>query len=68
MAVLLAGFSIMESCSKDVAGGSSYDAIRATFGDNIDPNNLLNYDNQAIPAYIIKDNTRGNVIVNAKQR
>ena len=66
MGVLLAGFSIMESCSKDVTGGSSYDAIHANFGDNIDPNNLLNYDDQAIPAYIIKDNTRGNVIVNAK--
>jgi cytochrome c peroxidase len=64
--LIAAGLSLMEGCSKDDAGTPSYDAIRTTFGSNIDPNDLLNYDDQPVPAYIIKDNTRGNVIVNAK--
>ena len=34
-----------------------YAAIKLTFGTNIDPLNLLNYANQAIPNYINKDNT-----------
>lgn len=59
-------FSILVGCSKENAGGGSYDAIRTTFGTNIDPNSLLNYDNQPVPAYISKDNTGTNVIVNAK--
>ena len=44
-----------------------YAAIKATFGTKIDPNNLVNYANQARPAYIGgKDNTGGNNITNAK--
>ena len=43
-----------------------YTAIKLTFGTNIDPLNLLNYANQAIPNYINKDNTGTNVITNAK--
>jgi cytochrome c peroxidase len=64
--LIAAGLSLMEGCSKDDTGGSSFDAIRTTFGSNIDPNDLLNYDDQSVPAYITKDNTGGNVIVNAK--
>jgi len=41
-------------------------AIKLTFGTNIDPQNLLNYANQAIPNYINKDNTGTNIITNAK--
>ncbi|OYU79678.1 MAG: cytochrome-c peroxidase [Flavobacterium sp. BFFFF1] len=39
-----------------------YPNITATFGTTIDPDNLSNYANQAIPAYITKDNTAGNPI------
>ena len=41
-------------------------AIREQFGSAIDPDNLDNYSNQGKPSYIIKDNTNGNVIDNAK--
>lgn len=43
-----------------------YEAINATFGSNIDPENLENYANQFIPNYINKDNTGANTITNAK--
>ena len=37
-------------------------AIKATFGDQIDPENLPNYANQFIPAYIIPDNSDSNPV------
>lgn len=40
----------------------SYANIRATFGNNINPESLQNYANQFIPTYITKDNTAGNPI------
>lgn len=43
-----------------------YAAIKAAFGTRIDPANLANYANQGKPAYIVKDNTGGNPITNAK--
>ena len=39
-----------------------YAAIKLSFGTNIDPLNLLNYANQAVPNYINKDNTGNNII------
>ena len=39
-----------------------YPNVVATFGTNLDLNNLNNYANQIIPAYITKDNTAGNII------
>ncbi len=62
---------IAVSCSKTdstaaVAVVDPYTAIKAAFGTNIDPNNLINYAGQAKPAYINKDNTGGNNITNAK--
>jgi cytochrome c peroxidase len=63
---------IAVSCSKnEVTTGSAvpadpYTAIKATFGTKIDPNNLANYANQGKPNYIVKENTGGNVITNAK--
>ena len=39
-------------------------AISSVFGGRIDMNNLHNYSNQQIPAYIEKDNTAGNQITN----
>ncbi len=44
----------------------TYDAIKAVFGTNIDPNNLVNYANQTKPAYIVKENTGVYAITNAK--
>lgn len=59
-------------CSKSndtitpVTPADPYAAIKATFGTNIDPNNLANYGNQGKPNYIVKDNAGGAVISNAK--
>ncbi|MFP9098453.1 cytochrome-c peroxidase [Flavobacterium sp. RHBU_24] len=39
-----------------------YANIKATFGNAIDPDNLANYEAQAIPAYITRDNTAGNPV------
>jgi len=44
----------------------SYEAIKAAFGDNINLNSLAEYEGQTKPAYILKDNTVGNTISNAK--
>lgn len=41
-----------------------YPAVSATFGTTIDLQNLDNYANQPIPAYIVKNNTNGNSITN----
>jgi cytochrome c peroxidase len=56
------------ACKKqnNTATAMLYPAINAQFGTKIDPNNLLNYANQPIPAYITKDNSGGNLINNAK--
>ena len=43
----------------------SYEQIKATFGNRIDPNNLYNYANQSIPNYITKFNGQNNPITNA---
>ena len=51
------------SCSKSSdAYIDPYVNVKATFGTNIDLENLANYANQSIPTYIIKDNTAGNPI------
>ncbi|AWA30205.1 cytochrome-c peroxidase [Flavobacterium magnum] len=66
--LLLPAFLLLSlsSCSKDEDSEyipvDPYANITATFGDNVNPDNLLNYANQSIPAYITKDNTQGNPI------
>lgn len=58
---------ILVSCGNDedqYVDLNSYPNVVATFGTTIDLNNLHNYANQTIPAYIIKDNTQGNSITN----
>lgn len=54
------------SCNKDDTYESlstdSYPNVVATFGANLDLNNLQNYANQTVPSYITKDNSNGNVI------
>jgi cytochrome c peroxidase len=64
---------VLISCSKSDSTSTptvtdTYVAIKATFGTNIDLNNLANYANQTKPAYLVaaKDNTDGNVITNLK--
>jgi cytochrome c peroxidase len=41
---------------------SSYSAIKATFSNSFDLDDLPNYANQAVPSYITKDNTLNNPI------
>lgn len=56
-------------CSKDNSTTSTtkiYPNVQATFGTNIDLNNLANYAGQTKPNYITKDNTGANAISNAK--
>ena len=58
---------ILISCGNDedqYVDLNSYPNVVTTFGTKIDLNNLPNYANQTIPAYIIKDNTQGNSITN----
>lgn len=56
------------SCSKseNADGTDKYQAIKTTFGGTIDPDDLLNYAQQTVPAYITKDNTENNNITDAK--
>lgn len=56
------------SCSKDTAPNpvNPYAAIEATFGGNINPNQLFNYAGQTVPPYITRDNTGANAISDAK--
>ena len=59
MLLLLITIIVFQYCTKtEEQSISSYNAISAAFGNNIDPNNLANYANQIIPAYIRKDNTK----------
>ncbi|CAM4236637.1 cytochrome-c peroxidase [Flavobacterium terrigena] len=41
---------------------ATYPAVEAEFGSSVDLNNLANYANQAVPAYITKDNSALNPI------
>lgn len=59
--------SVITSCSDNSTTENNQDTIsfpevQETFGDNIDLDNLLNYENQTIPNYITKDNGIGNPI------
>lgn len=54
------------ACQKNSGTTDFYTAIKTTFGTKIDPANLANYANQTKPPYILKDNTAGNTITNAK--
>lgn len=62
-AILLA--MLMISCGKsdsDYVDVASYPNVTATFGNQIDLNNLANYAHQTIPSYITKDNSGTNLI------
>ena len=64
--VFITAAAILWGCSKDDTSSASYPAIKAAFGNNIDPNNPDNYSGQTIPFYITKDNGMGNPINNKK--
>lgn len=55
-------------CKKEATTNTTitYPAVQAAFGSNINLSGLANYSNQAIPSYIIKDNTGSNSITNGK--
>lgn len=57
--LLAAGFGCQKSPTDST---DNFPAIQQHFGGTIDPNNLPNYANQVVPAYISKDNTGGNQI------
>jgi cytochrome c peroxidase len=70
ISLVLFGFvSVIFSCSNgsdyvDPVITDLYPNVTAKFVGKIDLNNLNNYANQIIPAYITKDNTAGNPITN----
>lgn len=61
--ILFVVILLMVACSKS---STSYPAIQEAFGDKIDLNNLINYAGQVKPAYVVKDNSPGFVLNNAK--
>lgn len=66
--LLLSSLAVLHACKKTNPPDNvdPYAAIKAKFGSRIDPTNLLNYANQAVPAYIRKNNSAGNIITDAK--
>ena len=65
--ITLAIIALIISCSKkDSPATEKYPAIRAAFGTNIDPDNLVNYAGQPVPGYITKDNSRATPVNNAR--
>ncbi|MGF2412400.1 MAG: cytochrome-c peroxidase [Ferruginibacter sp.] len=64
--VLIVAVSCSKNNDTDTGTTATYPAIKAAFGTNIDLANLDNYAAQAKPGYIVKDNTAGNNITNAK--
>jgi cytochrome c peroxidase len=65
LTMLLGTFFALVQCSDDTST-DPYTAIKATFGNAIDLDNLANYEEQTVPAYITKDNTGSNTITNSK--
>ncbi|MFN5335079.1 MAG: cytochrome-c peroxidase [Bacteroidota bacterium] len=75
MRIILAVFTsvlsfiiLFSACSKEKDSGTlaTYPAIKETFGNNINLDQLENYSAQVRPVYIMKDNSGANPITNAK--
>ncbi len=66
--IILFLIAVIVGCSKKdlKTTPTDYPYVRETFGTNIDLNNLSNYANQSKPNYILKDNSAGATISNAK--
>ena len=63
--IVLLVITFSYSCGSDNSSDNyvdPYTNVKATFGTNIDLDNLANYANQSIPGYITKDNSAGNSI------
>lgn len=61
--ILTALILTLISCgTKEVYEDIAYPNVKATFGSKLDLENLSNYANQTIPAYITKNNSNGNPI------
>ncbi|MFZ9981598.1 MAG: cytochrome-c peroxidase [Cyclobacteriaceae bacterium] len=56
----------LTGCSDDLGESQPWLAIRAQFGDKINPDNPDDYAGQSRPTYITRDNTRNNPIENKK--
>ena len=69
VALSLFGILFLTSCSnnseEDYEDVTSYPFVEAEFGSSINLDNLDNYANQSVPAYITKNNSQGNLITNA---
>jgi len=68
ISTLIIAFLVL-SCNKNdediySAIPESYPAVQAQFGNSVDLNNLANYANQTVPAYITKDNSGLNPVSN----
>lgn len=64
--MLILSVTLLQFCKSKDSTAPVYTSITNTFGSNINLSQLENYANQAIPAYVTKDNTAGNPITNAK--
>ena len=64
--MLILSVTLLQFCKSKENITPVYASISNTFGSNINLSQLENYSNQAVPAYITKDNTAGNPITNAK--
>ena len=69
VALSLFGILFLTSCSnnseEDYEDVTSYPFVEAEFVSSINLDNLDNYANQSVPAYITKNNSQGNLITNA---
>ena len=67
ISILIIAFLVL-SCNNNeesyTAIPVTYPAVQAEFGNTVDLNNLANYANQTVPAYITKDNSALNPISN----
>ena len=66
VALSLFGILFLTSCSnnseEDYEDVTSYPFVEAEFGSSINLDNLDNYANQSVPAYITKNNSQGRCI------
>ena len=69
VAISLLGILFLTSCTnnseEDYEDVTSYPFVEAEFGSSVNLDNLDNYANQSVPAYITKNNSQGNLITNA---
>ena len=66
--LLFSSLAVLHACKKTSPPKNidPYAAITSKFGTRIDPTNVLNYANQAVPNYIRKNNSTGITITDAK--